>query len=388
MDDYNDVFTRRSLARHAAAGGLSLAAGGGAAAGAETGQGTWLDARKCGAKGDGKADDTKPLQSALDGAGEKNGGVFLPPGVYLTAELQMRRNTALVGVPAWDYRRGPGGSLIRLLNEKASSLLNITGAPGVTIDGLTLDGGGLGKEVHGVFLNKTDPGKEEDTFRIERSKIMRFSGTGVMLSRVWCFSIRQCMIAYNGGDGVRCLGWDGFILDNWLSGNRGCGWEGTASAAITATGNRIEWNRKAGILVAGGNHYNITGNYIDRSGTSAIAVLPRDGRPSRHLAISGNVINRSGKWAEAETHESSQVRLEGSRGITCVANTLVAGRDDGGRGSWSPSYGFVCKGLENCVVKDNVLDDGALKQLVLDLGGHNDGFILKDNPGRLFQPKA
>jgi hypothetical protein len=140
--------------------------------------------------------------------------------------------------------------------------------------------------------------------------------------------------------------------------------------------------------VAGGSHYNITGNYIDRSGTSAIAVLPRGGRPSRHLAISGNVIYRSGKWADAETHDSSQVRLEGSRGITCLANTLVAGRDDGGRGNWSPSHGFVCNGLENCVVKDNVLDDGALKQLVLDLGGHNDGFLIKDNPGRLFRPEA
>ena len=77
--------------------------------------------------------------------------------------------------------------------------------------------------------------------------------------------------------------------------------------------------------------------------------------------------------------------MEGAAGITCVGNSLVVGRDDGGKGNRSPSYGMVCQGLENAIIKDNVLHDGALKTLVNDLGGHRDGVIVRDNPGRLFQ---
>jgi hypothetical protein len=226
----------------------------------------------------------------------------------------------------------------------------------------------------------------EDAFRIERCRIDSFSGTGVMLSRVWCFSIRQSMVSHNGGDGVRCIGWDGFIIDNWLSGNGGCGWNGLGSASVTATGNRIEWNRKDGVLLANANHYNLTGNYIDRSGQSGIAIVSSEGRPSRHVTVTGNVIYRSGKWARAGTHESSQMRLDGAQGVTVTGNSMSAGRDDGGRGTWSPTYGIVYGNLQNCIIKDNVLHDGALEELLTDLAGNGDGLIVKDNPGKLMEP--
>jgi hypothetical protein len=79
--------------------------------------------------------------------------------------------------------------------------------------------------------------------------------------------------------------------------------------------------------------------------------------------------------------------LDGAEGVTCIGNCIQSGRDDGGAGIYSPSYGIVYGGLENCVIRDNVLHDGALKQLMLDLGGHRDGVIVSDNPGRLFQVK-
>ena len=383
MTEPNDFDpTRRSMIPGAAAGAAMLAFAGAAAA-AEGDKSTFLNARGFGAKGDGKTDDTKALQTAIDHAGEVSGSVFLPPGNYPTGELKLRRNVAIMGVAAWDYRKG-GGSVLTLIDPKAKSLLNITGAPGVTLNNLSLEGGRLGEEIHGIFLDKPDYGKEEDTFRIDGCQVARFTGTGVNLQRVWCFSIRHSMIAYNGADGVRCLGWDGFITDNWFSGNRGAGWNGTSSASVTATGNRVEWNRAGGFLLAAASHYNITGNYIDRSGNSGIAVLDNAGRPSRHISITGNVIYRSGKFAELDTHGSSQARIENAKGITYIGNTMVVGRDDRGQGKWSPSYGIVCKALENCVVKDNVLHDGALKQLVLDLGSHGEGYILKDNPGQLF----
>jgi hypothetical protein len=58
------------------------------------------------------------------------------------------------------------------------------------------------------------------------------------------------------------------------------------------------------------------------------------------------------------------------------------GRDDGNKGLWSPSYGIVYKELQNCVISNNVLDEGAIQQLMLDMGGHT-GAVVKDNPGSL-----
>jgi len=67
-----------------------------------------------------------------------------------------------------------------------------------------------------------------------------------------------------------------------------------------------------------------------------------------------------------------------------VGNSLSAGRDDGGKGVWSPAFGIVCKNLQNCVIAHNVLEGAALRALILNQGGHGQGVVIKDNPGSLF----
>ena len=61
------------------------------------------------------------------------------------------------------------------------------------------------------------------------------------------------------------------------------------------TGNRIEWNAHGGIRIPGGSHYNITGNYIDRSGGPGISLRCPRRAPCLCFTITGNVIYRSGK---------------------------------------------------------------------------------------------
>jgi hypothetical protein len=103
------------------------------------------------------------------------------------------------------------------------------------------------------------------------------------------------------------------------------------------------------------------------------------------VTITGNYFKRSGKRADPASLESCQILIEGAKGLTCAGNNLQAGRDDDGRGVWSPSYGIVCKSLRNCVIANNVLDEAALRELIVDQGGHGEGAVIKDNPGSLFK---
>ena len=393
-DSGSPSFDRRHLARTALFGGASALLSASTLTAQQPSASELLDARHFGAVADGKADDTAALQRAIDAAAEKSGGVFLPPGVYLSRELHVRPGVALIGVPGWNYSFG-GGSVLRLADASSPGLLNVTDARGATVDGLSLDGRELGQSIHGIFTARTAYGPHEDGFRIERSQVARFSGDGIHLDHAWCFSIRHCEMMANRGDGLSLRGWDGFILDNWLSGNGRAGFAARSeNASVTFTANRVEWNHDENMVIVGGNGYQITGNFFDRAGTVGLALRQNpqsessNKGPCTQVTISGNFVKRSGKFANAGTHDSAQVLLEGSSGVTCTGNVLQSGQDDGSKGIWSPSEGIVYRGLTDCVIAINVLHNGALRQLIVDLGGHGDGVLVRDNPGRIFTPKS
>jgi hypothetical protein len=351
-----------------------------------------------GAKGDGKTDDTHAIQSALDSTSRMNGfhqraSVFMPPGVYCSRQLQMRANTALIGVPAYDYRQS-GGTEILLIDPSASCLIDVSDTQGVTIDGLSLNGNKhLGKTVHGVLRDDPDPlthpSSRENAFRIDRSQIAFFSGDGVRMVHSWCWSIRHSMVAHNDGDGINMVGWDFFMLDCWLSGNRGVGFasNGQGSSAMTLTANRIEWNRLQGILLTGDSSFlQVTGNYLDRNSFSGIAFLSAAGGTERceHITLTGNFFYRNGATARANSAESSQLRLEGARGVACVGNSFHAGGPDfNGQGEYSPSYGVYYRNLENCVITNNVLHEGATVSLFD--GNPAEDVLVSNNPGSLLK---
>jgi hypothetical protein len=356
--------------------------------------GSLIDVHSTGAIGDGHTDDTAALQRAIDAAAEKGAAVFIPPGVYLTRELHLRPAVALTGIPAWNYSNADAGSILRLASAEAACLLNLTDARGATLQGLALDGRSLGSNIHGIATIRNAYGPHEDGFRIDTCQIARFSGSGISLSHAWCFSVRHSEMMANHGDGLTLRGWDAFILDNWLSGNGRAGFAARdENASVTFTANRIEWNTEENMLITGGDGYQITGNFFDRAGTVGIGLRKNpqseswNKGPCTQFSIAGNFIKRSGRFAKAGTPDSAQILLDHSTGVTCTGNTLQAGRDDGNKGVWSPSYGIVVQGLENCVVANNVLHDGALDRLIVDNGGHHDGAVIQNNPGRLFTPK-
>jgi hypothetical protein len=346
-----------------------------------------FNVRTFGAVGDGSTDDTDAIRSAVAEAAKSQATVYIPPGVYLTSTIQLPPHTGLAGNPTWSFRDS-GGSILRLIDDSAGCLIDLTGAYGATINGLCIEGADLGEGIHGISIDKPDYGSEEDTPLIERCRVSSFTGDGIHLNRIWCFSVRGNMLMANKSCGLRVRGWDGFILDNWFSGNGGPGYAAyEENASVTMTGNRIEWNGGGGIVLHGGNHYNITGNYIDRSGGAAIALLPRVRKPCEVISISGNVLFRSGapNWREIGENENAHLRFEHVHGLTCTSNTMRAGRNDGDEGEWSPKYSIVYRALSQSIIKDNVMPRGSLDELMHDLGGHGENVIVKDNIGDLFE---
>ncbi|MDD4872854.1 MAG: glycosyl hydrolase family 28-related protein [Kiritimatiellae bacterium] len=361
-----------------------------------------INIRDFGAVGDGVSDDTAAIQKAIDAAVKNQATVFVPEGVFASSTLKLHSHVGMMGNPSWSFRDF-GGSIIRLKDEKANCLLDLTGTHGVTLNGLCLDGAKLGKEIHGVLLNKPKQdfeGSEEDTPRIERCRIAHFSGDGIRLSHIWCFTIRHCMIAYNKENGLTLRGCDGFILDNWFSANGKAGFSACEStAAMTLTANRIEGNQEEGIIIRGGSCYTINDNYFDFNGGPGLSILPRDNKPSNTFSIIGNLFQSNGaRQTRFNTHhkfdryfpndttpahrdvfENSHARLEKVHGMVFSGNTLRKGYYK--LDEKAPLYAIVYGGLKNSIIKDNVMNNGALEQLIVDLGNNEDNVVVKDNVG-------
>lgn len=326
---------------------------------------TVFDIRAYGAAGDGTTDDTAAIRAAVRDAAACRGTVLVPPGRYVTGKITLAPGVRLEGKSAWSFR-SYGASEFLLRDGEEDCMIDITGAFGASIAGMSLNGRGLGERVHGVMLywKKYNGGSEEDTPAIDDCRIGNFSGDGVHLEHIWCFSVRHSMLCHNGGAGLMMDGWDGFLIDNWFSGNRGCGvLASPVGASVTATGNRVEWNRTAGFLVTGGDSWNITGNFFDRSFGPALHLSG-----VRDFAVTGNVFRRSGKpdgMQFATPYESSHILAEHVSNLTVTGNTFAVGRDDGGRGVWSPEYGAVLFGCAASVFAQNAMHHASLRERIV-----------------------
>lgn len=341
-----------------------------------------FDITEYGAVGDGQTDCTAAIQTALDRAGEVCGTVVVPPGRYRTGELHMRAHTRLEGSPAWSFR-SDGLSTLLLCDPGARCLLDITGAFGCAVSGLCLDGQRLGSDIHGIYLywERYNGGSEEDTPCIDDCRVGNFSGDGVHLEHIWCFSIRHSMLHRNGGSGLYIDGWDAFILDNWFTANgRGGILGGPCAASITATGNRVEWNRLAGFAFPRGDSLNVTGNFFDRTFGPALHLGGPDAS-YRDCAVTGNIFRRGGcpdGMDFPSAFHSAHILLEGALNTTITGNTFRTGVNDDGGGTRSPEYGIVVLRSDALTVQNNVLRNGATKDAFAWDGAGD--CIITDNP--------
>ena len=333
-----------------------------------------------GAKGDGKTPDSKAIQKALDAAGAVSGTVFFPAGRYLCHDLKAHPHTTVLAEPQWGYR-DEAGAILLLDSDDADCLLNITGAFGVHVRGLFLQGRREAKKaIHGVFLNNAEKySPKEDAVVIEDCKIERFSGHGVHLLRIWLFIVRRNILQANQGCGVQITGWDGFVSDNQFSGNGSHGFAcDSVGATIMFTANRVEWNKGYGLYLYSGDAWNVTGNCFDRNWGAGLCALKM-----RTTTITGNVFRRCGKDSKllGEGERSCHVRLEECSGLTFVSNVCAAGRDDGGRGEYTPQFGFYLRKLSHTVISSNTLFKGYMKEMAFGLGEHGADYLFVNNVG-------
>jgi len=349
----------------------------------------YIDARKFGAVGDGKTDDTEAIQAAIDEGAKTGTAVFLAGGVYLTGTLKMRAHSALCAEPVWCYRGEQKGAIIRLNDPKAKCHVDLKDAFGATLNGIVFDGFDLGEGIHGLMLDQHDYNYKEENYRFERCKIQNYSGNGVHLNCIWVYSMRFCMIFENKGHGIYTNGWDIFLVDNWLSGNGGAAYYADITTAkLTFTANRVEWNQLGGLVFKGGDKSNITGNCFDHNFGPGILFSGDTGiRPDSGLTITGNVFERNGA---AEVHDDpycgSHVYLKNQSGVSMVGNMFKSGLDDFSNGHIKPAYGIVHKDMKYSVIANNTMHWGALKELIVNLGGEEE-LICKDNPGNLYSPE-
>lgn len=354
-----------------------------------------------GAVGDGKTDCTAAIQKALDEAKAAGGGeVVFPAGEYVAGRLSVPSHTKLTGVAGWSIRHD-GGSVLLFNGDDAPCMLDLTGAVGCTIDGLTLDGGKRGRQVHGIAFLREDffEHPEEEAFRIQDCQVRGFSGCGIYLQFACAFSVRHCQILENCGDGMYLNSWDAFIVDNWFSFNDGwgvrCADVGINNSAMSFTANRIEWNKKGGFYLRHAKLWQITGNFFDRQGGPDIHIAeglsPADAPdprwvkiPCHAIAVTGNVFSRGGANLDGGRDELDlcHIRMHDCFGVTVTGNTMLVGVSDGVlEGAPSPKYGMVLDRLKGCVIADNAMMNGYAKKQFYDLGGHGEQVIIERNVG-------
>lgn len=342
---------------------------------------TCFNVRDFGALGNDKDSDTVAIQRALDEAGKVQGTVYFPAGIYPCHDLKVPAHVTLHADPAWIFRNERVGAVLQLDTPDAECLLNITGAYGAHIHGLMLSGiRETPKPVHGIFLNNPEKwSPKEDTVVIDDAKISGFSGHGVYLNRIWLFIIRHSQCCFNGGCGMLIRGWDGFVTDNQFSGNGSHGFGcDEVGATVMFTANRVEWNKGYGLHLLNGDAWNVTGNAFDRNWGAGISATN-----IQATTITGNLFRRCGKDSNqlAEGEQSCQMTLENCAGITVTGNVFRAGRDDGGKGLYTPQVGFIIKKLSYSIIKDNALFKGYMQEMTVDKGEHGKDFIMKDNVG-------
>lgn len=366
-----------------------------------------INVRDFSAVGDGKTDDTEAIRRAASELPQQCGVLFFPAGHYLSDTIEVKKHTTYTGPSSWQYynaEQASGVTISPVHNDQDCLFKVSNGGSGVRFKGLCLRGtvGNYAQgEEHpdrGVDLPwnealEASGGKSMDgiiaeggcdQLNIDDCKIERFTGNGFTpRGNVW--AMRHSLMMFNGGHGIDTSGCaDAWVIDTQMSGNRGAGL--LAFASLTVTGNRIEHNVEAGVIIQDSYAASIelTGNLLCCN--EGPAIVHEKGR-AEGITITGNTIRHALHVPKSQDPERScLVRLRDMHGLCFVGNSLYTyptnNPEAPRKRSADVQTGMILGGLVDSVVANNTLFNAATRELIRDEGGHENS-IIKDNPGRL-----
>jgi uncharacterized secreted repeat protein (TIGR03808 family) len=375
-----DVTRRQALA------GLSLAAVSSTAAWGQSlldGMRGSLDAAQEGLVPGAEEDQSRRLAAALSKAEAENQALFLPPGRYLVAELDLPPHTHLIGVPGRTHLAFSGGGF----------MLRARGAPFLRMEGILLDGGAVpisGDSAALLAAEDVDELVIDDCAfagsvasalylrncagRVERSKVRDARYVGIALSQSRGMALLDNVVSACGDTGILVGRDEEGSDDTIVRGNRvtriradsgGTGQYGNGINIAQANGvviadNRVDDCLFSAIRCFSSDNVQVSGNVATRSGEVAIYLeFAFEG-----AAVSANLVDGAGygiSFANFLEH--------GGRLATCSGNIV---RNVTGRPAYSgspPDSGAGISAEADVAITGNVVEN-ALKGISLGWGPH------------------
>ena len=283
------------------------------------------DATVYGVRPNASEDQTKILQRAIEDSARAQMPLALPPGIYRTGLLTLPAGAQIVGVRGASILKFSGGA----------SMITSQGANGISLTGLTLDGGGIKLEkrrglIH--LLNSLD-------VRIHDCEIVGSGGSAIWLEGV-SGEVRGNIIRKTAVTGLVSFGALGLLVaQNTIQGTSDNGIEILRNAigddGTIVVNNRIE-DIKAGPGGSGqyGNAINafragnviVSGNRIRNCDYSGVR-----GNSASNIQITGNSISDVREVALYSEFAFEGAIIANNTVDICAVGVSVANFNEGGR---------------------------------------------------------
>lgn len=283
-----------------------------------------IDVRNFGAKGDGKTNDTKAIQMALDCARDSNGGcVFLGSGTFIIDSLVVGYKTSIEG-------DGNGATILQQSSNADSQFVIVDScAAALHIEHLSLRGHNTGV---GLYFRSTAPASEHQEYLFSKNKNWRRKQP-----YKWINIDDICIYGFDVGLYIENHGFNINVSNSTIASNGdGVYFRCTDSAIYNCY---INNNKRNGLIISGSN------NRV--SNIKSIFNGIKKPKSYSAVVVYGNrcMINN----IEAQDNYCKAFTIAGSYNVisNCISNT------DGYTGEPkryeydTDAYGFYIKGLNN-----------------------------------------
>lgn len=271
-----------------------------------------LDATQLGVRPDASDDQSVFLQKVLDKASEENKPVYLPPGRYLVANINLPSRTRLMGLAGTAHLVYGGGG----------AMLSATGCEQLAIDGISVDGGNrtIDEEYGGLLYLRACPDLRITDCKIAGSLASaisldtcggRISGCDISGAAgiAGLFSVNATGLTINDNRVSDCAN-GGILVHRWEVGKDNTVVSNNRIERIQARGGGTG-QRGNGINMFRANGVMVANNHITGSAFSAIRA-----NSASNANITGNTALNSG-----ETAIYAEFSFEGS----VISNNIVDG---------------------------------------------------------------